>query len=359
MDTKNNDKADEGFVLSTNSPLGEEKKSNAVASSFELTTPKGTKVEVRTLRDVVNEVPQEREWTVEGIAPDCGLAILGGRHKRGKSTLALHLARVVEAGGVFLDRKTRRVPVVYINYEMPLDYFVALANADPIPDNFYVVNRPEPQLQPETIRAIIDAMAARGFTKGLMFIDSFRGAYKLGAEQENQSGVAGQILRTLQEIAVNTGWLIFVIHHHKKNRDAEGSENLSGTGDFGAAADVIWTWSRPDDASKPGKLEIEGRIPSVDPLKVRLSPTECTYLGVSSEEAEDIEKIQLLDALIDGRLSGKELAVKTGIPYSTVIKRLGAMKASGDVDSVTVPGKGSKQAWSRVDAASKPQGAAS
>jgi hypothetical protein len=52
-------------VLSTTSSLGEEKKTTAddseadagTVSSFSLTTPKGTKVDVNTLRDVVNEVP--------------------------------------------------------------------------------------------------------------------------------------------------------------------------------------------------------------------------------------------------------------------------------------------------------------
>lgn len=61
-------------------------KSMPAQSSFSLTTPKGTKVDMKTLHDVVNEVPAEREWTVDGVAPDSGLGIIGGRHKRGKST---------------------------------------------------------------------------------------------------------------------------------------------------------------------------------------------------------------------------------------------------------------------------------
>lgn len=100
-------------VLSTTSSLGEEKKTTAegdagAAYSFSLTTPKRTIVDVKTLRDVVNEVPAEREWTVDGIAPDSGLGIIGGRHKRGKSTLGMHLSRSVEAGEPFLDRETRK-----------------------------------------------------------------------------------------------------------------------------------------------------------------------------------------------------------------------------------------------------------
>jgi hypothetical protein len=360
MDFKNSDDNSwDGIHSSTDSPLEERTKDNAEPTSFSVTTPLGTTVEVRALRDVVSEVPAEREWTVEGLAPDCGLAVLGGRHKRGKSTLGLHLSRAVEAGDPFLDRETRRGPVVYINYEMSLDYFVSLANADPMPQHFYVVNRPEPKLHPESIRAIIGAIGTKGFAKGLMIIDSFRGAFKLAGEQENQSGAAGFILRLVQDIAVKSGWLIFVIHHHKKNRDSEGSENLSGTGDFGAAADVIWSWSRPADINKPGVLEIEGRIPPVDPLRVLVSPDECIYLGAANGSAEEEEKKQILDALGDERVTGKELAVKTGNPYSTVMKRLNALKESGEVDCAPTPGRGPGVVWFKADASQTPEDAAS
>jgi hypothetical protein len=352
-------RGNKGSVLSTTSSLGEEKKATAAASqanasascsSFSLTTPKGTKVDVKTLRDVVNEVPVEREWTVEGIAPDSGLGIVGGRHKRGKSTLGMHLSRSVEAGEPFLDRETRKAPVVYVNYEMPLDYFVSLSSTDPIPETFFVVNRPEARLKAETISAVINAMNERGFVKGLMVIDSFRGAFKLQADQENQSGAAGLILRVVQEIAVQTGWLIFVIHHHKKNASGEGSDNLSGTGDFGAAADVLWTWSRPADASKPGLLEVEGRFPPVDPMVILLNPDDCILLGTRKESAEEDEKSKICAALGSERLSGKAISIKTTIPYSTVMKRLNVLKAEDKVDCEKGEGKGSVLLWFQIDA---------
>lgn len=91
-------------LLPTGTPLGEEKKNQ---SSFSLTTPKGTKIEVQRLEEVVSHAPEEREWVVEGILPDSGLAVLGGRHKRGKSTLAIHLCRSVALGEPFLGRVTK------------------------------------------------------------------------------------------------------------------------------------------------------------------------------------------------------------------------------------------------------------
>src|SRR6516164_6160024 len=97
-----------GFLSSQEVPLGEETKNGgngdkAPASSFSFTNPKGTKIEVQTLADMLAAAPEERSWTVEGILPECGLAVLGGHAKAGKSTLAVHLGRSVEAGAPFLD----------------------------------------------------------------------------------------------------------------------------------------------------------------------------------------------------------------------------------------------------------------
>jgi AAA domain len=356
-DESSNAEGGNGFFSSTTSPLGEETKdgggngecqSNG-AESFSFTVKHGTRIEMQTLQDVLNRVPEERQWTVDGMLPDSGLGVLGGRHKRGKSTLVIHLSRSVEAGAPFLERATRQAPVVYVNYEMPLDYFASLSKAEPVPKHFYVIDRPEPKLKMETVGAVISEMLKRGFPKGLMVIDSFRGAFKLKAEQENQSGEAGMILRWLQEIGVKTGWLIVIIHHHKKNADAEGADNLSGTGDFGAAPDVIWTWSRPADYLKPGMLEIEGRIPPVDALEVLLSPEECRYLGTKQDSAERDEKLRILNALGIERLTGTQLSDKTGIPYSTVMKRLRSWKDEGKVDCQKGQGTGSKLLWFRIE----------
>jgi AAA domain len=354
MQTNSNEEQTDS-LLSPGTLLGEETKGevNGVqpadgelsrAESFSIKTG-GFNIEVKSLADVISAVPPTRDWTIDGILPDCGLAIVGGRHKRGKSTLVIHASRSVEAGDKFLDRSTDKRPIVYVNYEMPTDYFVSLSNHPPIPNNFYVIERPESKLTMQTIEAVIHAMKDRGFQKGVMVIDSFRGAFRLRAEQENQSGEAGVILRDLQRIAIKAGWLIIVIHHHKKSAGAEGADNLSGTGDFGAAPDVIWTWARPADAQKPGILEIEGRIAPVDPLRVRLSPEECEYLGPVNAETEEDEKQRIEQALGTERLAAKTIANKTGIPYSTVMKRLGSMKTENRVDSVPGTGKGSPSLW--------------
>jgi hypothetical protein len=335
-----------GSLSSQEVPLGEETEKNdkTPASSFSFTNLQGTKIEVQTLADILAAAPEERRWIVEGILPESGLAVLGGHAKAGKSTLAVHLGRSVEAGAPFLDRDTDKRAVVYVNYEMALDYFASLSRAEPVPNNFYVINRPEPKLTEPTILSVIGECKNRGIETGILMIDSFRGAFKLTADQENQSGVAGVGLRRLQEIGVKTGWLIVVIHHHKKG-DAQGADKLSGTGDFSAASDVIWTWTRLDP-SKPGVLEIEGRMPPVDALQVRLSPEECVYLGTKQGGTEDDEKRRILEALDNAQhLTGHEIFTKTGIPYSTVMKRLNSLKDEGRANFELGTGKGSPQLW--------------
>jgi hypothetical protein len=234
---------------------------------------------------------------------------------------------------------------------MSLDYFASLSKTEPVPKHFYVIDRPEPRLKMRTVQAVIDEMIKRSSRKGLLVIDSFRGAFKLRAEQENQSGEAGMILRSLQEIGQKKGWFIVVVHHHKKVADAEGADNLSGTGDFGAASDVIWTWSRHADHSKPGLLEIEGRIPPVEPLVVSLSPERCENLGTKQQHGEEDQKKRIEQALGTDQMQADAIAKKTSIPYSTVKKRLESMKEEGRVDSVTGAGKGSPQLWFSVGAA--------
>ena len=53
------------------------------------------------------------DYAVEGLLPLTGTAVLAGRPKSGKSTLALNLALAVARGEPFLGRETRKGPALY------------------------------------------------------------------------------------------------------------------------------------------------------------------------------------------------------------------------------------------------------
>jgi len=270
--------------------------------------------------EYVNSVPEAREYTVDGILPECGLVVCSGRGKEGKSTLIIHACRSIAAGEPFLDRPTIQKPVVYINYEMPPDYLGDLLGAADCPENAYIVDRPDPVLTLPTIKKLIEAVDSGS---GMLVIDSFRGAFKLRGDAENSAGGAGVILRQLQDLAVKTGWLILVIHHSNRG-GREGTDSISGTSDWIAAPDVIWTWQRPDP-NKDGTLYVEGRIPPVDSITVKLSLEECNFTGTVTQSRHETEKQLVLETLSLDWKSTESIAAETGLPEATARKRLNSL----------------------------------
>src|SRR5687767_9159631 len=76
----------------------------------------GNKLELQKWADFVATDHGSDPFTVDGIAPDCGLIAFHGRGKGGKTTLLIHGSRAIAAGVPFLDRSTVQKPVVYLNY---------------------------------------------------------------------------------------------------------------------------------------------------------------------------------------------------------------------------------------------------
>ncbi len=183
----------------------------------------------------------------------------------------------------------------------------------------------------------------------VLVIDSFRGAFRLQGDAENAAGGAGAILRNVQDLAIKYKWLVIVIHH--RNRGAkEGTDAISGTSDWIAAPDVIWTWSRRDK-DKPGVLSVEGRLPPVEPLSVQLSPTECTFVGTVEQNAEDADKAAILAALTTEPQEAKAIAEELGKPASTVRKRLESLCDAGEVTREGPGTRGAPFLYSKINCA--------
>ena len=288
----------------------------------------------------------ELPYTIEGLAVDSGLVVFHGRGKDGKSTLLIHACRAVASGRPFLGRATQAKPVVYLNYEMGFGYLQKLfREGGPCPDDAYILNRPEPVLQIPTVEAIMRQVGR----PGVMVVDSFRGAFRLVGDAENSAGGAGLILCNIQDLAVKNKWLVIVVHH--RNRGAkEGTDSISGTSDWIAAPDVIWTWSRRE-RDKPGVLSIEGRLPPVEPLAVQLSPRECVCMGTIEESAEESDKAVILKALTQEGQEAKVIAEGLDKPASTVRKRLEALYSLGKVNREGTGKKGDPYLYSKNDCA--------
>jgi AAA domain len=267
-------------------------------------------------------------YTIQDLLPDQGLAVIHGRGKEQKTTLVIHECRAVATGQAFLGKPTQQKKVLYLNYEMPFAYLQKLLSAGgTVPDDAYVLNRPEPVLTLETIDYLFENLVPGG----LMVVDSFRGAFRLRGEAENHAGGAGVILRGLQDIALKHKGLLQVIHHRNRNPGKDGTDAISGTSDWIAAPDIIWSWSRPDK-EKPGMLIVEGRMPPIDPLSVSVSPEECLFLGSVKESQERTDKETILAALTEDGQSADAIAQATGLPPGTTRARLESLFKPGLVN---------------------------
>jgi hypothetical protein len=119
--------------------------------------------------------------------------------RNGKTTFLIHGCRAIAGGQPFLEKATVKKPVVYLNYEMSFGYLQKLlAAGGPCPEEAYILNRPEPLLQMQTIETLMQGVGK----PGVMVIDSFRGAFRLHGDAENSAGGAGLVLRNLQDLAV-------------------------------------------------------------------------------------------------------------------------------------------------------------
>jgi len=294
---------------------------------------------LRSWSEVITDSAEGRQWLVEGLLPKTGLALLGGWAKEGKSTLAIHLCRAVAEGKSFLSRTTLAAPTVYVNYEMPEDYRAELMTGGNIPAGAFWADRPEPILRMEGVRGLIELCTAaipidvhNTQTGGLVVIDSFRGAFRVEDENSTEAGV---VLRDLQKVAMETGWLILVIHHFNKTK-----KEFSGSGDFYAAPDVLIKWSRPDP-NEPGTLKAEGRMAPVEPMAVSLNLDSVQFLGDAGQLGREKEEQRILSCLTTEPASANDVAAELDMPIGSARSYLAKLVEKGKCDRIGEGKRGS------------------
>lgn len=308
-----------------------------------------TNLIIKTWAAVIAEAAEGREWLVDGLLPKTGLGLLGGWAKEGKSTLAINACRAVAEGKPFLGRTTLSAPAVYVNYEMPEDYRAELMTAGSTPERAFWADRPAPVLTMDVVKEIISFVYARppiGCTpletnNGLLVIDSFRGAFRLEGEGENLAS-SGVILRQLQDLAIETGWLFLVIHHLNK-----GKKDFSGTGDFEAAPDVLLRWTRSEPQS-PGTLKVTGRMAPIEPMSVSLSLSEARYLGDAGQVARKREEQRIITCLSSEPVTAASVGESLDIPEGSARSYLAKLHEKGKIGREGMGKRGSPYLYCRL-----------
>lgn len=302
-----------------------------------------------SFEQVLSQTPDELEnsWIIKHLIKPGWLVVLGGHGKQGKSTLAMHLLQYIRKGKSFVY-ETQALPVVYINCEMGKNDIRDLIKdtlsdeADtPTGESANLIHYPKLPLNLDCLRQFLKDQAKAG----LCVIDSFRGAFLLEGENENQAGSVGIILRSLQNICRETQWTILLIHHLRK--DSSGTaHDLSGSSEWLSAPDAVFTWECVKFGSEPGTLRVTGRLEPVGPLSITLSRNTIEFLGTSKEYDESQQKDRIIQYLSEhDSVSNQQIARELNLNESNVRRYLAELFKTNEIRCVGKGIKGDPKLW--------------
>ena len=212
-----------------------------VKKVINLSTREARSIPTKTLTEINDMDYPTPEYLVEGLIPQCGMGVIAGNPKAGKSFLSLHLACCVASGTPFLGREVKQGSVLYLalednrariswrskatlellGIESALDCLevhtqdddrqVRLKDGGLSDIKHWIENTENPRL------ILIDTLQVfKGTPKGQ------GDAYQLDVE----------MLSPIQELSSKTGITIGCIHHMNKNGGVMGSQGILGSPDW-------------------------------------------------------------------------------------------------------------------------------
>jgi hypothetical protein len=233
----------------------------SMARSAKVAVPKSESMEDLLANDSIS-VP---ELMIEGFVPKCGLVLLGGRPKDGKSWLACQMALSVVTGealcGWLKVGNPGRVHLWALEDQKALtkDKVKKLlrgAAPDGLRDLHVFEELALPILDGGD-RIIGNALTQHGAE--LIILDSL---FKLTGAQKSTSDISQrdyEVIDRVRKIAMQFNCVVVIVMHTKKgSRGGNPVENIIGTSGTSAAADVVAELKRT--GLKEGKLTVVGRL---------------------------------------------------------------------------------------------------
>lgn len=164
--------------------------------------------------DLINSDIEDDEWIIDKLIPQQSITLLHGKGGVGKTWLSIRLADAVSRGIPFMDLVTKRMPVVYVDFENSLPvltkrvrmigasevYFWHLSNKIKMPPRLDVEGWDEYKNLPENSLIIFDTLRASQ------------------SGEENSSKDMASILNKLKELR-EIGFTIILLHHTPKSNE--------------------------------------------------------------------------------------------------------------------------------------------
>lgn len=225
-----------------------------------------------TLADLVSRNPQPPPWLIRDVLRQGSLAFLVGQSRLGKTWLALEIARCVASGRPFFGHSSEATPVCAVLLESP-DWAV-LERLDATGHGEWLSS--VHQETPSSLgRSTIDVRMSHErheliawvneVQAGLLILDPFTYFH---SHNENDAQEMKQVLSALDEIRLETGAALLILHHERKGKAdvRPGSDELDvmrGSSALAGAADVVLRLAMERGLTKLRFSKVrEGRTPA-------------------------------------------------------------------------------------------------
>lgn len=194
---------------------------------------------------LLDEPDAQGEWLLDGLLPAGGFAVLVGKPKAGKSTLARNLCKAVAHGEAFLGRAVRQGAVLYLALEEKRSqvkaHFRSLGVSPDAPLRVFVGTSPIDGLS--QLRTELERVRCQGEPVALVIIDPM---FRLVRPRDgNDYAAMTAALDPVLALARDSGACVLATHHGPKGERADVDSPIGSTAIAGSA-DVLLVLKRND-----------------------------------------------------------------------------------------------------------------
>lgn len=314
------------------------------------------------------------EYAVEGLLPLGGTAVLAGRPKGGKSTLALSLALAVARGEPFLGRESRKGTVLYLALEgAPHGWKTLLRRlgVTELDDLLICIGR-----APEAAIAwLMEEMEKH--RPVLVIVDTMQRLLRV--KDGNDYATGSNATDAVIELARLANASLLMLHHSGKTQRAEIVDEVMGSTAWAAAVDSVLVLRRSErfrtlaSEQRFGENLLE-TVLAMDPATCRITEAGTKTDADRKATAEAIVSFLLqhseaqpeqpfadeptIDSAVEGRTQAKREALREAVAAGE-IERIGTGK-KGDrylygIPRSLVPDYGKEQENENPQKAEKPR----
>ena len=154
------------------------------------------------------------EYMVEGLIPEKGITVFYGKGGRGKTTLMIQIGHAVAEGIPFEELTTKKTPVVYIDFDNPLNVVVEKAKRLGGSDNFRYWHISH-ELPPSKLDKDSWVIYKNLPQNSLLIFDTLKSSQGLDMNKDETMAFILERFRELRDL----GFTIVLLHHTPKSSD--------------------------------------------------------------------------------------------------------------------------------------------